>query len=285
MLFVLSVLLAQAGVAPGPQEIIVSAEAPEEAERARRFVERVSPPTPRDRPPARFTDPICVGSSGLPSAAGQVIVDRVSEIALSIGLRIGAPGCAPNVLVLFVVDGRAEVRKLARRGSAGLNGQSLADIDRILDEPGSVRAWTQVETRSRDGDRPSRAPNDPATLNVATSTRLSSAVRRDMLRSTVLIDRDAVADRDLRQVADYAAMRALAGAPSRPGTDASSILALFAPDSTGQVPLRLTEFDRGYLEGLYAGRGDVPWSMKKHSIVAYMARGRAGSATRAEDLP
>ena len=279
MLLALSALLVQAGVAPNPQEIIVSAQAPKKAERVRRYIERVSPSIPRDHPPARFTDPICVGSSGLPPAAGQAIIDRVSEIALSVGLRIGAPGCAPNILVLFVVDGRAEVRKLARRGSAGLNGQSLADIDRILGEPGPARAWTQVETRSRDGERPSRAPNDPAVLNVATSTRLSSPVRRDMLRSTILIDREAVVGRDLRQVADFAAMRALTGARSRPSADASSILAVFAPDSKGQTP-HLTEFDRMYLEGLYVGRGDLPWSMKKHSIAAHMVRGGADVPTR-----
>lgn len=285
MLLVLSALLLQAGAVASPQEVIVSAEAPGKAERARRFVERVAPATPQDRPPARFTDPICVGSSGLPPAAGQAIVDGVSEIALSVGLRIGAPGCTPNVLVLFVEDGRAAVRKLARRGSAGLNGQSLADIDRILDEPGAARAWTQVETRSRDGERPSRAPNDPAVQNVATSSRLSSPVRRDMLRSTVLIDRDAVADRDLRQVADYAAMRALAEARPGRGADAGSILALFASGRDTRIPPRMTEFDRSYLEGLYAGRGDMPWSMKKHNIVAHMVRRGGESSTRTGDAP
>lgn len=268
MLLALSALLMQADIASNRQEIIVSTQAPKPAERVRQFIERVSPSVRRDQPPARFADPICVGSGGLPPAAGQAIVDRVSEIALSVGLRIGAPGCAPNILVLFVADGRAEVRKLARRGSAGLDGQSRTDIDRILDEPGPARAWTQVETRSRDGDRPSRAPNDPAVLNIATSTRLSSPVRRDIVRSTILIDRDAVAGRDLRQVADYAAMRALTGARSSV-TDASSVLAAFAPDSEGQTPY-LTAFDQRYLEGLYAGRGDLPWSMKKDSIAAHM---------------
>jgi hypothetical protein len=278
MLLALSALLMQAGVAPNSQEIIVSGQAAKKAERARRFIEHVSPAVPRDQPPARFADSICVGSSGLPPAAGQAVVDRVSEIALSVGLRIGAPGCTPNILVLFVVDGRAEVRKLARHGSAGLNGQSLADIDRILHEPGPARAWTEVETRSRDGDRPSWAPNEPPVLNVATSTRLSSPVRHDMVRSTIVIDRDAVANRDLRQVADYAAMRALTGARPKAGTDVSSILGAFAPDSKGQTP-HLTEFDQRYIEGLYAGTGDMPWSMKKDSIAAYMVRG--GTEVRA----
>jgi hypothetical protein len=272
MLLALSALLMQAGAAVKPEEIIVSTRAAKKAQTVRRFIERVSPSISRDQPPAQFTDPICVGSSGLPPAAGQAIVDRVSEIALSVGLRVGAPGCAPNILVLFVVDGRAEVRKLSRRGSSGLNGQSLADIDRILDEPGPARAWTQVETRSRDGDVPSQAANDAAVLTVATSSRLSSPVRRDISRATILIDRDAVAGRDLRQVADYAAMRALTGARPSAGRDADSILAAFAPNGKGQTP-RLTEFDQRYLEGLYAGRGDLPWSMKKDSIAAYMVRG------------
>ena len=280
MSLVLGFLLLQAATLPSDREIVITSEASAKADVARRFVRQLSTATPNDRPLARFSDPICVGSAGLPKAAGQVVVDRVSQIAASVGLRIGVPDCTPNLFVLFVEDGRAEVRKLARGGSAGIRGQSLADVDRIAGEPGRARAWSEVETRSRDGDRPSHAPNDPAVLQVATSTRLSSPVRRDILSATVLIDRDAVAGRDLRQVADYAAMRALTGARLSGSASESSILALFTPDGDADAPPGLTGFDRSYLEGLYAGRGDLSSSMKRQSIVAHMVQGRAGAAAR-----
>ncbi|MBB4098286.1 hypothetical protein [Sphingomonas kyeonggiensis] len=274
MLLVLSALLLQPSPAADPQEIVVTAAPADKVERVRRFVERVAPAMPMDRPVARFTDPVCVGSAGLPADAGQTVIDGVSEIALSVGLRIGAPGCAPNVLVLFVEDGRAAVRKLARGGSSGLKGLSLADVDRILEEQGPARAWGQIETRSRDGESASRAPNEPPVMNVATSSRLSSPVRRDILRATIVIDRDAVANRDLHLVAAYAAMRGLSGARPAAGAEAGSILGLFGPGGDAEHRAGLSALDRSYLEGLYAGRGDLPWAMKKQGIVAHMVDAR-----------
>ncbi|WP_404338701.1 hypothetical protein AB2M62_06660 [Sphingomonas sp. MMS12-HWE2-04] len=274
MLLALSLLLAQSvpaqAVPAQDPDIVVTSQAPARAAKARRYIERISLPDPDNRPLARFTDPICVGSGGLPAAAGQAVVDRVSEIAASVGLEVAAPGCAPNLLVLFVEDSRAAVRTLARKDSVGIKGQSLADVDRILEEPGHARAWVEVETRSRDGERPSRAPNDPAILNVATSTRMSSPVRRDILSATVLVDRDSVAGKDLAQVAEYAAMRALTGAKLRKSDEKGSILALFTPDGDAAAPTRLSDFDRSYLEGLYAGRGDLLPIAKRQRIVAHM---------------
>jgi hypothetical protein len=93
-----------------------------------------------------------------------------------------------------------------------------------------------------------------------------------VVSATVLIDRDAVAGRDLAQVADYAALRALTGARLRGRADGNSILALFTPEGDMRAPQRLTPFDRGYLAGLYAGRGNILPQMKKQSMVGYMVR-------------
>lgn len=276
MMLWLAMSLFQAIESPRGQEIVVT-KALDEAASARRFIDRISPPLTGTAPLARFSDTVCVGSAGLPVAAGQTVVDRVSEIAASVGLRVAEPGCAPNVLVLFVEDSRASVRRLASAGSPGIKSQSIADVRRIVAEPGRARAWIEVETRSRDGDRPSYMPNEPTTLSVATSSRMSSAVRRDVLSATVVIDRDAMAGRDLRQVADYAAMRALTGARLRASFEGNSILALFTPEGDAGAPRALTEYDRGYLRGLYAGRGDIDPRMKKQGMVAHMIRERAGT--------
>ena len=271
MLLALALILSQTAPAPGDQEVVITSDMRDEAARARRFVNQISEPLARDVPLARFSDPGCVGSTGIPKAAAQAVVDRISEVAASVRLRVAEPGRAPNLIVAFVEDSRAAVRRLARVGSGAINTQSLADIGRIVDEPGRARAWIEAETRSRDGDRPSYAPNDPTMLRISTSSRLFSPVRRDVVSATVLIDRDAVAGRDLTQVADYAAMRGLTGARLRGRGEADSILTLFTPDGDARAPRGLTRFDRGYLQGLYAGQGNVLPLMKKQHIAWHMA--------------
>lgn len=267
-LFALALLQAGAGdIDPG---ITVTADSSWET--AQKFVTQIESVSQlNDEPLARYTDPVCVGSAGLPAEAAQVIVDRVSEVAASVGLRIGAPGCAPNLMVVFDTDTPAAVQRLSESRSRAVAGQSRDDIRRIVDEAGQARAWTEVAVRSRDGDRPGQetqdTPNLPPTLKVSTSTRFSLPIRSDILSATVLIERDAVADRSLTQIADYAAMRALTGARSRAELGASSILSLFTPQGDSRAPEGLTSLDRGYLKGLYSGRSDL-WPMTKRDYIA-----------------
>ncbi|MBO9723357.1 MAG: hypothetical protein J7530_03160 [Novosphingobium sp.] len=264
-LFALALLQAGAGgIDPG---ITVTPDATLES--AEQFVNRIEPVSQtNDEPLARYTDPVCVGSAGLPADAAQVIVDRISEVAASVGLRTGAPGCAPNLMVVFDTDTPAAVQRLHQNRSRAVASQSRADIRRIVREAGRARAWTEMAVKSRDGDLQSQdKPNNPPNLRVSTSTRLSMPIRRDILSATVLIERDAVADRNLTQIADYAAMRALTGARSRAELGASSILSLFTPQGDSRAPEGLTALDRGYLKGLYSGRGDL-WPMTKRDYIA-----------------
>jgi hypothetical protein len=264
-LFALALL--QAGAGDVDPAITVTPDASRET--AEQFVNRIEPVSqPNDEPLARYTDPVCVGSAGLPAEAAQVIVDRVSEVAASVGLRTGAPGCAPNLMVVFDMDTTAAVQRLSQGRSRAVASQSRDDIRRIADEAGQARAWTEVVVKSRDGDLQSQdTPNNPPSLRVSTSTRLSMPIRRDILSATVLIERDAVAGRNLTQIADYAAMRALTGARSRGELGASSILSLFTPQGDSRAPEGLTSLDRGYLKGLYSGRSDL-WPMVKRDYIA-----------------
>ncbi len=262
-------LLALLQVVPS-EDIVVSGRSSEDA--ARRYVENVLPGIPFDAPLARFYDPVCVGVAGLPAEANRVIADRVGEIARSVKLSVAYQGCAPNLLVLFVPDGKAAVAKLKQSNARGANSQSLTDLRRIVAEPGSARGWLEVETRSRDGDRPRYTPGSAPDLRLSTSSRLSALVRRDILSATVVIDRDAMADRNLRQAADYAAMRALTGARLREAPAHNSILAAFTPEGDDTSPSELTSYDRGFLNGLYSGSGNAFSVMKKQVIVREMAR-------------
>lgn len=219
-----------------------------------------------DEPIARFADAVCVGSAGLPENAAQTVIDRVSEVARSVGLATGAPGCAPNIMIVFTDNTAEAVHRLSRIGSRAIASQPLAAIAKIAKERGNARAWTEVETRTRDGEKMLLAPNEPAILNISSQSRLVAPIRRDIVSATVLIERDATAGRSLHQIADYAAVRALSGAQARDELEGSSILATFTPAGDAQAPPEMTSLDRGYLRGLYAGEGNILPAMKKRQI-------------------
>lgn len=262
----------QAAVAPPPPqsteaEIVVTAAQRDAMRATARRVDAVLPPTTIDQPLARFTDPICPGVVGLSREIGQAIVDRIGVVADDIGLRVGAPGCDPNVLLIVTADGRATVRGLMTRRTANLRAQTLADMRRILGEQGGARGWVEWETRSRDGERATVNSDGPPTLEVQGASRLANAFRRDIVSAVVVIDTAAATTRSPVQIADYVAMRALADARPGRNVDTDSILAAFGPDGGQGAPDTLTPFDRGILRGLYSGQGNVPSGMKRGVMV------------------
>ncbi|MFV0623510.1 hypothetical protein ACBY01_05805 [Sphingomonas sp. ac-8] len=280
----LALMLAQAAAPPQsapPAEVLVTGER-DERRATRELLDAVSPHVAFDEPLPRFTETICPGAIGLPAEAGQAIVDRIAEVAISLGLETGAPGCAPNILVAFVDDGSAFAGKLLARPSPAFASLTLAQARRVVAEPGAARGWSAVETLSRDGEPMTPGldsrPGDPLTLRVSTASRLSPPFRRDIRASTVLIDRDAMAGRSLAQVADYAAMRTLADARTHAVAGRDTILALFTPDGDRTAPAGLTAFDRGYLQGLYAGRGDLKSVMKQGAIARRISQEREADA-------
>src|SRR5690606_17545073 len=70
------------------------------------FLEEVSAPA-RTRGYARWQRRVCIGVHNLANAAAQYIVDRISSLALDVGLEPGEPGCRPQVNILFAADARA----------------------------------------------------------------------------------------------------------------------------------------------------------------------------------
>ncbi len=246
-------------------DIVVTARTRDRARDTARRVEAALPPTTIEQPLARFADPICPGVVGMARTSGQAVVDRIGIVADMLGLNVGGPGCDPNLLVIATADGRALVRRMMTRRTGNLRAQTLADLRRILAEPGGARAWVEWEVRNRDGERATVVnPGEPPTLAVQGSSGIVSAIRRDIVSAIVVIDTAALAGHDPVQIADYAAMRALADArPARIG-DTASILTAF---TSAAAPATLTPFDLGLLRGLYKGQGNVTAGMKRAIMV------------------
>ncbi len=268
LLFPIVALVVQYTTVPSDDEIVVTA-----GERTvQQSVAALSSTVTSDRPLARFYDPVCVQSVGLPPAANHVIEEQVrsvaQSVAQSVALRTKEAGCTPNVTVMFVPDARAAFARLSR--SRPLLGQTLADVRRIRAQADGARVWIDREIRSRDGDRPSYSPDAPSILTTSISSRLSLPIRNDIVGATLLIDRDRVAGVALQTIAAYVAYRALAGIALLPMTRRCSVLSIFDPGMREPVK-GLGKFDHAYLNTLYSIRGDLSSTLQRAMIANRIA--------------
>jgi hypothetical protein len=246
------------------------------------FVDEVSEPN-RGRNLARWDTPVCIGVANLRPEVAQAIVDRISGVAADLGVRTGAPGCAPNVLVVVTTDAGATARAMVRdRRTAFRSGTSGADrgsaaLDDFISTPRPVRWWQTATVRDAVTGEPIHAapgqcrgpcmdaPDFGPTLNRVYASRLISPVVDSLDRAVVIVDKTKVEALTALQLADYIAMVALAQVDpdARPSAYASILNIFDAVDP----PTELTEWDRAYLSGLYdadrnrtsrrASRGEV----------------------------
>ncbi len=226
-------------------------------ERVRGFIDEVAA-APAGRGPARWRDNICVGVANLKREAAQYLADRVSEVAIDIGLEPGEPGCQPNILIIGTDDGAGMARGLvsARRnvfwpGGSGMS-RSRAALEAFQANDHPIRWWhISLPVDSQTGALAVRLPGEnPPTVARTTPGRLRTTIRNDLGRVIIIVDMSKADGLDLRQIADYAAMVAFAQVdPDADTQDYDSILSLFRRPQT--TP-NLTEWDMGYLKALYS---------------------------------
>lgn len=226
-------------------------------ERVRGFIDEVVA-APTGRGPARWRDNICVGVANLRGEAAQYLADRVSEVAIDIGLEPGEPGCQPNILIIGTDDGAAMARGLvsARRnvfwpGGSGMN-RSRAALEAFQANDHPVRWWhISLPVDSQTGALAVRLPGEDAPMVAkTTSGRLRTTIRNDLGRVIIIVDMSKADGLDLRQIADYSAMVAFSQVdPDADTEDYDSILSLFRrPQTTPHI----TEWDMAYLKALYS---------------------------------
>lgn len=261
---------------------------------AREFVAGVAAPTNR-RGLARWNTPLCVGVANLRADAAQAIVDRISDVADSVGVEIGAPGCRANALIVATNDGAALARGMVENyrrtfdaGSTQMN-QSNRDLELFQSQDRPVRWWqVSTPTNSDTGQRAIRLAGDlgdsggPAAPSVSTfGSRLNSNIRDDMSRVIIIADIDDIAGLSTTQLADYFAMITLA----QIGADAETrqfdtVLNLFDERET---VTGLTEWDFTYLEGLYtASQRRINGSAQADAVASAAARRHRDRAREAE---
>lgn len=252
------------------------------------FVGEVAEPN-RRRGLARWNADVCVGVANLDGRAAQYLTDRISTVAGDLGLRTGAPGCSPNILVIATADAKGLARQMTgqrrrafRMGGSGMDrgGAALRDF---VDTDRPVRWWQMsLPVDSESGDIAVRIPGQctgnctgamqmAPQINVASASRLTTQIVDNLIRAIVIVDVDQVSDVSILQLADYIALVSLAQID--PEADTSGFASILNVFETPEIADSLTEWDLAYLDGLYnaernhvgerAGRSEIVDSIRR----------------------
>lgn len=232
------------------------------------FINEVAAPN-YNRGLARWTDSVCIGAAYLSEETARHLIDRVSAVADDLEMKVGAPGCTPNILIVATDDANRLAQGMVDRsprsfrvGGSGMD-RGGAELRRFLQSDRPVRWWqVSMPYDTGTGMRATRIPGDgtdngqpgqammfaPNSLSPSAS-RLTSHIQDKIFSTIVVLDINKLDGLSINQLGDYIAM--VSFAQIDPAADTSryaSILNLFADP---QAATGLTQWDKTYLAGLY----------------------------------
>jgi hypothetical protein len=236
--------------------------------------------TPPGRGFARWHNRVCVGVHNLENRAAQYIVDRISSLALEVGLEPGEPGCPPDVNIVFATNAKETASLMIedRRAFMPVAGNAGMDLGRAALEDfahseRAVRWWhVSLPVDARTGGPAIEVSKNCGqahcfpTVNVAGPSRLHNGTRDDILYVIIVVDATQLKGTTWQQLGDYLAVVSLAQIdPSSNPADFDSILNLFTNPAAYSG---LTDWDRSYIRALYEFDQERITSLQANQIVS-----------------
>jgi hypothetical protein len=238
--------------------------------------------TPPGRGYARWNRRVCIGVHNLQNDAAHYIVDRISLLAVEVGLEVGEPGCTPDVIIIFATEARnvatymVENHFLLFRPGVGVGDMTLTreDLDEFAASERAVRWWhVSLPVDARTGQTAIRLPGGDGrtpTIAVAGPSRIHSGIRDDLQHVIVVVDATKLTGTTWQQLADYLAVVSLAQIdPDASPAAFDSILNLFTNPAAYSG---LTDWDRSYVRALYQFDQERVSSMQTVDLVGKMLR-------------
>ena len=279
---------AEAAAAPAVDEVIVRGRRLEDIEddlriHIRDFIGEVVR-TPPGRGFARWHRSVCVGVHNLEKGAAQYIADRISTLALDVGLKPGEPGCQPDVNIVFATNARETASAMIEnwRVFMPVGGHAGMDLGRgaLTDFAESERAvrWWHV---SLPADARTGAPAIETSkacgqahcypvMPVAGPSRIHDGTRDDLMYVIIVVDATQLKGTTWQQLGDYLAVVSLAQIdPNSNPAAFDSILNLFTNPAAYSG---LTAWDRTYVRALYGFDQERITSMQANQIVSRIVR-------------
>jgi hypothetical protein len=274
--------------APAEDEVIVRGRRLEDIKsdlrvHIRDFVDEVVRKPP-GRGFARWHRRVCVGVHNLESSAAQYVVDRISKVALDVGLEPGEPGCIPQINILFTTNAKETAAAMVESEPrifmpvAGFAGMDLGRValEEFARSEQAVRWWhVSLPVDARTGgaaielDKNCGQAFCPPTVNVAGPSRIHSGTRDDMIYVVVIVDATKLKGTTWEQLGDYLAVVSLCQIDPHTNPAAfDSILNLF---TNPKAYSGLTDWDRSYVRALYEFNQERIASLQTSEIIGRIA--------------
>lgn len=235
------------------------------------FVGALTPASPRGQI-ARFETAVCPGAFGMADAQRSAVQDRVRAVAKGVGLDVAAADCKPNLVVIVTADKAAFLKALDKGHGYMFGDRTPTEIRKILAQPGPSAAW-QIQTMvNADGRAIMNDGDMPINRTTRNPSRITAAARPAFMAAVVVIESKALDGLTTTQLADYAAMRALARIePARiDATAPATILRVLDAADDSEVPVTLTQWDFSFLKGLYSSPNNLYAPSQRSAIARAM---------------
>ena len=237
---------AQSGADTG-DEVVVYGKPLEDI--VREFVGELSGAPDADTQLARWDRSVCPGIYGLKDRqTAERLIDRMAVRAFELELNVGAPGCSPDIVIIFSDNVPVLTAGLRGRLERVLNEKNVSTFGRrelsaFVNSAAPVRWWTFASTKTRLG---LDIGPDLGVYDLSPS-RVRPLTRQDMSKTLIVVDANLTRNLRVGSLGDYLAMVSLAQIdPEAQTAGYSTILNLFSGTAT-----EMTAWDMSYLEGLY----------------------------------
>ena len=217
-------------------------------------------------------------------SAAQYIVDRISSLALDVGLEPGEPGCRPDVNIVFATNARETASADGRERTAGLHARGRTrrhgsrprgarGVRRVREGRALVARELARRRTHRRGCHRARQAVRAGTLSaerpVAGPSRIHNGTRDDLMYVIIIVDATKLKGTTWQQLGDYLAVVSLAQIDPKTNPAAfDSILNLF---SNPAAYSGLTDWDRSYVRALYEFDQERIASAQANEIVSRIA--------------
>jgi hypothetical protein len=276
---------------PAPnQTITVTGERPQDRDQIHReahdFVESHAVETQIGQY-ARWHDPICVRTWGLPLQLNAAISNKVMDIAERLGVPTNrADLCSPNVRIGFTSEPQTLIERAARRNPAiiGFHYASQGRELRRVRLP--VQAWYVTATRAGTGGSGGQETTPHQVIDQAgvrvpgggTASRITSGISSVLAHVLIFADARVAAGEDVDAMAELFAFLALAQTPvAETCDDADTVLNLMNPACPAtRRPVALTRQDVAYLHALYRVDPEARPVMQRGALVGQMTNALEG---------
>lgn len=227
---------------------------------------------------ARWRYGFCTGIYNLEPTAAQYVVDRISSLAMEVGLDPGEPGCRPDVFIIFTVDAddlaanmvETQPRLFRPGGPVCCMQLGLEALDEFVQSDQPVRWWhVSMPVDPLHGQRAIQLPQDGhgeyPVVAVEGPSRIHSGVIDALYHVVVIVDATQLTGTTWQEIGDYLAVISLAQInPKADPAAFDSILNLFSNPSAYSG---LTDWDRTYVSALYEMNQERRQGLQNNELV------------------